>query len=252
MDTRFGSASPGLLQRLRRAPVTVADLREAAEEVLPGLVTSSLSVRLVERIGDSGVVVLEEDERRVRVHLAELAEAMTRASVTPTRESICAALSSWVAHRPVTDEAAAASGVAVLDWTEPACSALGWHVVVVRDGVALSWAPSRVASPEAIERTREVAAARSRSVELDLRVEGPVALWSHPAVPLLATAALLEPGRMLARAADAGLHIPDMHVVVTPGRPVACAGAGVAQRLAGDTAEPCVTLPRACLAELSW
>lgn len=252
MDVRFGSASPGLLQRLRRTPVTIEDLRDAADEVLPGLVTSSLRVRLVDRFGDGAIVVLEEDERRVRVHLAELADAMTRASVAPTHESICKALSSWVAHRPVTDEAAAASGVAVLDWTDPAHTAVGWHVVVVRDGVALRWAPSRVASPEAVERTRAAAVARSAGVELDLRVEGPVALWSHSSVPLLATTALLEPERMLARAAAAGLLISDLHVVVTPGRPVACAGAGVAQRLADDTAEPCVTLPRPALARLSW
>lgn len=252
MDTRFGPASHGLLQRLRRTPVTVADLRDAAEEVLPGLATPSLRVRLVDRFGDGAVVVLEEDERRVRVHLAELADAMTEASVSPTHESICAALSSWVARRPVSDEAAAASGVAVLDWTDPRHTALGWHVVVVREDVALSWVPSRVVSTEIVERTRSAAVARSAAVPLDLRVEGPVALWSHRRVPSLATTALLEPERMLARAATAGLAMPDMHVVVTPGRPVAGAGAGVAQRLAGDTAEPCATLPWTRLATLSW
>lgn len=94
MDTRFGSASHGLLQRLRRTPVTVSDLRDAADDVLPGLATPSLRVRLVDRFGDGAVVVLEEDERRVRVRLSELADAMTRASVAPTRESIRAALSS--------------------------------------------------------------------------------------------------------------------------------------------------------------
>lgn len=252
MDTRFGPAPHGLLQRLRRTPVTVADLRDAADEVLPGLATASLRVRLVDRFGDGAVVVLEEDERRVRVHLAELADAMTQASVPPTHESICAALSSWVAHRPVSDEAAAASGVAVLDWADPTHTDLAWHVVVVRDDVALPWAPSRVASPEVLDRTRSAAVARSATVSLDLRVEGPVALWSHRRVPLLATAALLEPERMLARAAATGLAIADMHVVVTPGRPVAGAGAGVAQRLAGDTAEPCATLPWGRLARLPW
>ena len=56
------------------------------------------------------MVVLEEDERHVRVHLDELADDMTRAGVSPTRAGISAALSSWVAHRPVTDAAAASSG----------------------------------------------------------------------------------------------------------------------------------------------
>ena len=46
--------------------------------------------------------------------------------------------------------------------------------------------------------------------------------------------------------------MPDMHVVVTPHRPVACAGAGVAARLAGETTEACVTLPWRELADLPW
>lgn len=251
MDARFGATSQGLLQRLRRTPVTVSDLREAADAVLPDLATPALRIRLDDRPGHGPVVVLEEDERRLRVHLAELAEAMTRAGVRPTHDGICAALSSWVEHRPVSDEAAAASGIAVLDWAGPARTAVAWHVVVVRGQSALAWAPSRVASDQAVRRTRSAARARSGSVEVDLRVEGPVALWTHP-VPLLATAALLEPEEMLARAAAEGLRLPDMHAVITPGRPLACADGGVAARLAGDTAEPCVTLPWRRLAGLPW
>jgi hypothetical protein len=87
---------------------------------------------------------------------------------------------------------------------------------------------------------------------LDLRVEGPVALWSHPAVPVLATAALVAPERMLERIAAAGLPMTDMHVVVTPQRPVACAGPGIAARLAGETTEASVTLPWRSLADLPW
>jgi hypothetical protein len=44
----------------------------------------------------------------------------------------------------------------------------------------------------------------------------------------------------------------DMHVVVTPGRPVACADAAVAARLAGETTEASVTLPWRRLADLPW
>ena len=39
-------------------------------------------------------------QRRLRVQLADLADAMTRASVPQTHDAVCAALSSWVAHRP--------------------------------------------------------------------------------------------------------------------------------------------------------
>ena len=82
-------------------------------------------------------------------------------------------------------------------------------------------------------------------MDLDLRVEGPVALWSHRELAVLATSALVDPERMLRRITAAGPAMPDMHVVVTPHRPVACAGPGIAARLAGETTEASVTLPLA-------
>ncbi len=252
MDHRFGGSSAGLLQRLRPARVGVADLREVASAVLPVLATPGLRLDVVQRSGSASVVVLEEDERRVRVHLDELADDMTRAGVSPTHAGISAALSSWVAHRPVTDAAAAASGIAVLDWRDRAETAVGWRVVVRRGDLALPWVPSSEAGDVAVHRTRSAATGRAHEVCLDLRVEGPVALWSHAAVPVLATAALVAPERMLDRIEAAGLSLPDMHVVVTPHRPVACAGPAIAARLAGETSEASVTLPWRSLADLPW
>lgn len=250
-DTRFGG-SAGLLQRLRPVRVEVADLRDVAEAVLPVLSTPRLRLDVVRRTNAGSLVVLEEDERRLRVHLAELADDMTRAGVAPTHEGISAALAAWVAHRPVTDAAAASTGVAVLDWADRAETAIGWRVVVRRGAVALAWTPSSSADAVAVHRTRTAASGRSRDVALDLRVEGPVALWSHPEVPLLATSALVAPERMLERIAGAGLGMTDMHVVVTPRRPVACAGPAIAARLAGETTEASVTLPWPRLADLPW
>jgi hypothetical protein len=252
MDTRFGGSSTGLLQRLRPTRIGVADLREVAATLLPALATPRLRVDVVQRSGAGSVVVLEEDERRVRVHLSELAADMTRAGVSPTPDGISAALSSWVAHRPVTDAAAAAHGVAVLDWCDGTETAVGWRVVVRRGELALPWSPSAAAGEQGVHRTRAAATGRALDVSLDLRVEGPVALWSHPAVPVLATASLVAPERMLERVAAAGLVMTDMHVVVTPHRPVACAGPGIAARLAGETTEASVTLPWRRLADLPW
>jgi hypothetical protein len=79
-----------------------------------------------------------------------------------------------------------------------------------------------------------------------------VALWSHRDVPVLATATLVAPERMLRRIAAASLDLADMHVVITPHRPVACAGEGIAARLAGETTEASVTLPWQALADLPW
>jgi hypothetical protein len=251
MDTQFGG-SAGLLQRLRPARIGVADLRAVAGTVLPALTTARLRLDLVQRAGAGSLVVLEEDERQLRVHLDELADDMTRAGVTPTHEGIAAALASWVAHRPVTDVAAAAAGIAVLDWADRSETAVGWRVVVRRGERALPWTPSGTADAATVHRTRSSATGRAHEVVLDLRVEGPVALWSHPVVPVLASTVLVAPDRMLERITAAGLAMPDMHVVVTPRRPVACAGPSIAARLAGETTEASVTLPWHRLADLPW
>ena len=207
---------------------------------------------MVSRSGTGSVVVVEEDERQVRIGLGELADDMTRAGVAPTAAGISAALTSWVAHRPVPDATAAAAGIAVLDWSDARRTAVGWRVVVRRGDVALPWTPSSAAGAAEVRRTRSAAGGRAHDVPLDLRVEGPVALWSHPDIPVLATAALVDPERMLRRISAAGLPMDDMHVVVTPHRPVACAGPGIAARLAGETPRPASRCRRAELADLPW
>lgn len=248
-DDRFGGTAAGLLQRLRPPGIGVADLREVASDVLPVLARPGLRLDMVQRVGSPSVVVLEEDERCLRVHLDELADDMTRAGVAPTHAGISAALSSWVAHRPVTDAAAAAFGIAVLDWRDSTETSVGWRVVVRRGEFALPWAPS---GAPGVHQTRSAATERAHDVGVELRVEGPVALWAHPVLPMLATAAVVAPERMLDRIEAAGLHLPDMHVVITPHRPVACAEPAIAARLAGETTEACVTLPWRSLADLPW
>jgi hypothetical protein len=250
-DTPFGG-SAGLLLRLRPVRIDVADLRDVAEAVLPSLRTPGLRLDLVRLSGAGSLVVLEEDERELRVPLAELADDMTRAGVPPTREGLADALAAWVAHRPVTDRVAATTGVAVLDWADPAETAVGWRVVVRRGELAATWTPSPAADTAAVHRTRSSATARSHEIPLVLQVEGPVALWSHPDMPVLATAALVAPQRMLRRITAAGVEMADMHVVVTPQRPVACAGPAVAARLAGETTEASVTLAWPRLGDLPW
>jgi hypothetical protein len=251
-DARFGGSSAGLMQRLRPTRICVSDLRDVADTLLPELATPRLRVDMVSRSGTGSVVVVEEDERQVRIGLGELADDMTRAGVAPTTAGISAALTSWVAHRPVPDATAAAAGIAVLDWSDARRTAVGWRVVVRRGNVALPWTPSSAAGAAEVHRTRSAAGGRAHDVSLDLRVEGPVALWSHPDIPVLATAALVDPERMLRRISAAGLPMDDMHVVVTPHRPLACAGPGIAARLAGETPEASVTLPSRELADLPW
>lgn len=247
---RLGSA--GLMQRLRPTRIDVADLLEVAEVVLPVLAGPRLRVELLRRTGAGSVLLVEEDERTLRSDLADLADDMTDAGVAPTPEAMTAALRSWVAHRPVTDASAAAEGIALLDWADPACSAVGWRVVVRRGELTHPWTPLPGTPAPQLDDVRSAATARAGWVELTLRVEGPVALWSHPSMPALSTTALASPGRVLTGVSAAGLPVDDLHVVVTPERPVACAGRSVAARLAGETSEARVTLPWARLHKLPW
>ena len=248
---RFG-ASTGLLSRLRPERVDVQDLRDTAAALFPCLTGPGLRVSLVERPHRGSVVVLEEDERLLRVPLAELADDMTRAGVRPTPTGISTALATWIAHRPVTDGTAVAGGVAVVDWADARRRAVGRRVVVHRGELALPWQPSAGCDAVALDAIRSAALDRAAEVSLDLRVEGPVALWSHPVEPVLATAALMAPEHTMHRVAAAGLAFDDMHVVVTPGSPVACAERGVAARLAGETGEACVVAPWRALVDLPW
>ncbi|MGK5115350.1 MULTISPECIES: hypothetical protein [unclassified Geodermatophilus] len=242
----------GLLSRLRPAPVTVADLRRAADDVLPALTTPTLAVRVVEDRADGPVIVLEEAERRLRTPLRDLAEDLTDARVPATPEAVALALAGWVEARPVPDAAAADAGVAVLDWTDGSESAVGWRVVVRRGPLALPWTPSAGLGRSGVDAVRTASVTRAGAVDGVLRLEGPVALWSHPEVPLLASAALAMPERLLVRLVGAGLDVSDLHVVVTPRSPVACAPSAVAARLAGETGEPCLRLPWSRLADLRW
>ncbi|NEK87574.1 hypothetical protein GCU60_17690 [Blastococcus saxobsidens] len=246
----FGATSPRLVRRFR-PPVDVGDLHDVAVELLPCLATPRLHLGLVRRPGAGTVLRLEEDERSQVVPLVDLADDMTRAGVTATTAGITAALRTWVARRPVTDEAAATTGVAALDWADAAETTVGWTVVVTRGQLAVPWAPSPAARTVALHRIRSAATGRAHDVPVELRIEGPLALWSHR-VPMLATTALVAPELMLHRIAADGLALPDMHVVITPHRPVVCASPGVARRLAGQAGQPSVTLPWRRLVDLPW
>ena len=250
IDSHFG-ASTGVLLRLRATRVTVADLRDVADELLPALATPDLRISIVDRPGAGAVIVLEEDERFLRVALADLADDMTDAGVRTTPEAIGDALATWVAHRPVPDAMAASAGVAVLTWADSRRRTVAWRVVVRRGELTVPWTPSPSADPEDVAGIRAAALGRAAATSPELRVEGPVALWSH-AVPMLATAVLAAPQRMRQQIETAGLAVDDLRVVVTPGRPVACAGPSAAVRLAGETPEDCVVLLWAQLPTLPW
>jgi hypothetical protein len=251
-DAPFGRTGATLFQRHRPTRIDVGQLRRAADAVLPRLTTGELRVAVQDRATGGAVVVVEEGEHFLRVRLSDLAEDMGDARVPATPEAMAAALRSWVAHRPVTDAAARTDGVAVLDWVGQDRRSVGWTVVVPRGALALPWNPSPALEAGSRARIRSAAVRRAQDVPVQLWAEGPVVLWTHATVPTLATAPLAAPDRMRERVLAVGLRVPELAVVVTPHRPVACAAPAVAARLAGDATDDRVTLPWLRLPELPW
>lgn len=251
MDAPFG-APAGLVQRLSRSEVRTADLVAAVERLRGAMAVPGLQLGVVQGLGRASMLLVEEDGRRFRVPLGELAGEMNRAHVRSTPDGVAAALRSWLDRRPVTDEAAAEAGIAVLEWADPRQSVLGWRVVLLRGDAIAPWRPSRSTTLPRGHQIRSAALGRSAAVPADLHVEGPVGLWSHPGTPGIDTAVLVRPEELIVQMAAAGLPLRDAHVVVSPRRPVACADAGVARRLAAEATEGSVTMPCRELADLGW
>jgi hypothetical protein len=248
-EALFG-APVGLLQRLTRSEVRVPDVRAAVDAVVAAGLGAGLELTVLEGLRGP-MLVLDDGDRRTRVLLAELAVEMTRARVATTSDGVIAAFTSWLARRPVPDDTAATSGIAVLDWTDARQTTLGWRVVVVRDELVVPWRPSRTATLPAVHQTRSSALDRSAEVDGVLQLQGPVGLWSSTA-PEIESAVLVRPETLLARLVRRGLSVRDPHLVITPRRPVACADAPVARRLVAEAADAVATLPWRAVTELSW
>jgi hypothetical protein len=246
----FG-APAGLLQRLNRSEVRVADLRSAVLHVAEAGVHPGLDLGVAD--GPRGaLLVLHEAGRTTRVPLGELSVEMTRARVPATPDGVSAALASWIAWRPVPDRTAEAEGIAVLDWADPGQTTLGWRVVVLRDSLVVPWRPSRTVTLPAVHATRAAALGRAADVPGTLRVEGPVGLWTSTGKAGIDTAVLVRPETLLAEMVRRGVRLRDAHLVVTPRRPVACADAPVARRLGAEAADACAILPWQAVDELGW
>jgi hypothetical protein len=246
-EALFGTPA-GFRQRLDRSEVRAADVRAAVDRLAA---VPELQLDVLEG-GRGPMLVLDDAGRRTRVLMGELAVEMTRARVAATAEGVTGALTAWLARRPVPDVVAAAEGIAVLEWTDLRQTTLGWRVVVVRDELVVPWRPSRTATLPAVHSTRSRALDRAATVAGELRVQGPVGLWTSTQAPGIDSSVLVRPEALLGQLARRGLRPRDAHLVVTPGRPVACADAPVARRLVAEAADACVTLPWRAVADLGW
>ena len=239
-----------LLPRLDRRTCDLGDLVDAARLLVatgrPGLhlVLDEDDIRHPE-------LVVEEEERSRRTDLADLADRIVGNQLDLGPAGLAAALDRWIDERPVTDAEAARRGIAVLGWAGAAGGELGWEVTVQRRTGLMAWTPHPFTAVLDVLAVQEAARARAADVVVRCTAEGPVLLLDAD-LPHLATAALNAPEQVLARAAELGLRLSEGSVVVTPGRPVAWAGRAVAQRLAGETVEPCAVLRWREVLDLPW
>jgi hypothetical protein len=236
------------------APVTViseADVRDTLPALLADLTDRNLQPTLVDAAGGA-VLRIRDHERQHQTTLAHLARNLTHLRTPRTPEGIRSGVDAWVAARPATDAQATNAGVAGLDWTDGCQRHVGWRIIVVRDGKAMPWQPSPDLTDTALDRARTGAMARARYQQAVLQVTGTVALWTAANLPIISTALLTDPDHLLAEMTRAGLRLRDPQVIITPGRPVACATAGAARRLVEETAAPHVMLPWRAITDLSW
>ncbi|MBA2389199.1 MAG: hypothetical protein H0V67_02980 [Geodermatophilaceae bacterium] len=253
MTDVFGTAGAGLGRMpIRRSQINSDLVLDIVAEAAPELESATLRIRVLDRLGSDPLLSIEEDERRVRIDVAELARSMEIAHVTGSRRGVRAAFASWIGHRPVTDAQADATGLAVCGWADPGCTTIGWQVVVRRGNVVAVWKPSAAVAPTAIAVTRTQAQVRSLSVRVDMHVAGEAVVWTCTAAPALSTAALVSPERMLLRLSRRALPTDDLLVVVSPPNPFVCARGPVAERLAEESNEAHVTLAWPSVEALGW
>ncbi|SDN58071.1 hypothetical protein SAMN05660199_00328 [Klenkia soli] len=239
-----------LLPRLDRRTCDLDDLVDAARLLVAGG-RPGLRLVLDEDDPHHPWLEVEEDERSLRTDLADLADEVVGSQLDLGPAGLAAALDRWVDERPVTDAEAARRGIAVLAWTGTSGGDLAWQVAVQRRTGLVGWAPHPFSAAADVLGIREAARARAADVVVRCTVEGPVLLLDADQ-PHLATAALSAPEQILARMAALGLRLSEGSVVVTPGRPVAWAGRAVAERLAGETVEPCAVLSWRDVLDLPW
>lgn len=244
--TALGSA----LRLLPRRACDVDDLVEAARALCasgwPGL-----HLDVDETDPRRPTLRVEEAERSHGVDLLDLAERISGPGVDLGPVALGSALRRCIDERPVTDGEAARRGVAVLGWSRTDPSRLTWQVAVRRGAGLESWSAHPLTSSLDVLAVRDAAWARAADVVVRCSAVGPVLLLDADD-PHLATAALAAPEQVLVRGAALGIALHDGSVVVTPGRPVAWARHEVADRLAGETTEPCAVLPWREVADLPW
>lgn len=217
MTTPFGTAA--------RAALSAPRPRVSTEDLIAAITRHTHpTVTLVADLS-RGLLRLSDHASTTTHPLGDLATQMTRARITT--DGIDTALDAWVEHRPVTVTDAAENGHLVLDWVDPAQTALTWVVAVPRPGGHLARFHPPLLAASDLASIRHEATTRSRSLTVTTVTSGAITLLTTDPVTL-STATLVR-----------GISTtPDALIVLTPGAPVAVGASDAVHRLAEETNQP--------------
>ena len=255
MTEQFGKflrSAPWQIMRLSKTRIDQTALLDTIDSYMDSQPEGDLQVRLIDPLNSEPVISVEENERRVRVSVPELLRDLERARVPNDPAALALAFQEWVDQRPVTDQAASQTGVAILNWVDGERNKVAWQVVVRRGTAVSVWLPSVLTDTANTFLIRETAKERSRHIPVEISVSHNVALVSSPTAPLLASVALLNPADIVGALEKHDHTQHTLHVVIAPPGPLACANERAAKRLSGETTEPHVTLPLADIHFLEW
>jgi hypothetical protein len=137
----------------------------------------------------------------------------------------------WVDTLPVSDREAAAQGIRLVAWADPARTSLALDVVARRGKTLISWTPSATLTVRAgnLVRASATGHALAQLGQVDCAPDGSAVIWRHPD-PRLSGVIFADPDP--ARRWQTGQNLV---CVYAPGFPVVGASPAAAFRLAEET-----------------
>jgi hypothetical protein len=181
------------------------------------------------------VISVERDERVTRVDMsAVLRQFVSDRTGQPTVDNlsqVMGGLRGWVDTLPVSDREAAAQGIRLVAWADPARTSLVLDVVVPRGKTLTSWTPSATLTARAGNLVRASATrhALAQLRNVDCAPDGTAVVWRHQD-PRQTSVIFATPDPARRWQTEQNLVC-----VYTPGFPVVGASPAAALRLAEET-----------------
>ena len=209
-------------------------------------------VRVLAPLSRHPVISVERDERVTRVDMsAVLRKFVSDRTGRPTVHNfgqVMDGLRGWVDTLPASDREAAARGIRLVTWGEPARTSLVLDVVVPRGKTLTSWTPSATLATRAgnLVRASATAHALAQLGHVDCAPDGTAVIWRHQD-PRLSGVIFADP--------DPGRRWQteqNLVCVYTPGFPVVGASPTAALRLAEETMIDYQLLTFPAARQLTW